>query len=126
MLSHIVAYLEPCLSLTYSESYHIQNPDTLRAWGMFRTLSRHILAYSHCVMVAYWESCHIQNFGIFRTRDIFGILFIWAYSVIFNNGSYNNINFLFFTLILDIFQQNLKRDMSLLYWRQFQWLTEST
>ena len=33
------------------------------------------------------------------------------YSGIFNNDSYNKINFLFFTLILHTFQQNLKRHM---------------
>ena len=36
----IVTYLEPCVTLVYSEPCHIQNP------GIFRTLSRHILAYS--------------------------------------------------------------------------------
>ena len=32
IFSHIVAYLEPCVTLAYSEPYNIQNP------GIFRTL----------------------------------------------------------------------------------------
>ena len=43
---------------------------------------------------AYSESCFYRH--------------IMAYSATFNNDMCNNINFLFFTLILHTFQQNLK------------------
>ena len=57
-----VSDLEPCnscifRSLPYSEFCHIKTQD------IFRTLSRHILAYSErYVTLAYWEPCHIQKF----------------------------------------------------------------
>ena len=81
--SHIVAYLEPCVTLAYSEPCHIQNPGIFKIQDIFRTLSRHILAYSeYCATVAYSKPCHIQNFpisrqkfGIFKTERIFRILF---------------------------------------------------
>ena len=67
---------------TYSDSCHIQNPGIFRTLDIFRTLSRHILAYSeHCVTLVYWEPCHFQNFTMFRTGGIFAILFIWSYSI---------------------------------------------
>ena len=70
--SHIVAYLEPCVTLAYSEPCHIQNPVIFRTWDIFRTLSRHILAYLER-WVTYWEPCHIQHFVIFRKDPrIFG------------------------------------------------------
>ena len=81
IFSHIVAYLEPCLTLAYSDPYHIQNPSIFRTQDIFRTLSRHILA-ERCGTLTFWEPCHsqnfaiIQNFGIFKTRRIFRILFI--------------------------------------------------
>ena len=50
--SNTVAYLEPCVTLAYSEPCHIQNPGITN--DIFRILSKHILAYSeHCVMLAY-------------------------------------------------------------------------
>ena len=56
-----------------SESYHIQNPGIFRTQDIFKTLSRHILAYSErCVMLAYWEPCHIQNFDMFRILAYLG------------------------------------------------------
>ena len=43
---------------------HIQNPAIFRIRDIFRTLSRHILAYSErSVTLAYWEPCH--NFTYF-------------------------------------------------------------
>ena len=67
LFRHIVAYLEPCMTLAYSEPCNIQNPDIFRIQDMFRILSRHILVHSkRCVMLAYREPCHIQNFAIFR------------------------------------------------------------
>ena len=98
IFSHPVRYLEPCLTLGYSEPCHIQNP------GIFRTLSRYILAYLECcVTLAYWEPCHIQDFVIFRIWAYLGpqaysessFRDIQAYSDIFNS-SYNNINFFFY------------------------------
>ena len=100
------------ITLAYSELCHIQNSGIIRTQDIFRTLSRHILVYSkHCVTLAYWEPCHIQNFGnlgpeAYSESSLFR--YIQAYSGIFNNDFYNNINFLFFTLILNTFQQNLK------------------
>ena len=58
--SHIEPYLEPC------EFLHIQNPDIFRSQVIFRTLSKHILAYSvACLTLAFWKTCFTQNF-IFR------------------------------------------------------------
>ena len=98
---------------------NIQNPGRFRTQDIFRILSRYILAYSErCVMLTNWKPFHIQNFAIFRILTNLGpevysesCLFrhIQAYSDIFNNDSYNNINFLFFTLIWHTFQRNLKR-----------------
>ena len=53
IFSHIVAYLEPCETLTYSEPCHIQHPGIFKTQDILRTLSRHVLAYSErCVMLA--------------------------------------------------------------------------
>ena len=130
---HIVAYLEPCVTLEYSEPCHILNTGISRTQDIFRTPSRHILAYSErCVTSAYWAPCHIQNFAIFRIQACLGpraylesCLFtqIQPYSDIFNNDSYNNIHFLF---VLPCFQRNLKRHVFWLQRRQFQCSTEST
>ena len=87
MFSHIVAYLEPCVTVAYSEPRDIKNP---------RYIQNSVKAYSYSAVLAYSELCHIQNFCI-GTQDIF------------NNDSYNNIKFLFFTLILHTFERNLKR-----------------
>ena len=117
IFSHIVAYLEPCVTLAYSEPCHIQNPSIFKTWDAFRTSSRHIPAYSECcVTLVYWKPYHIQHFAIFhnfricRTRGIFRIL---NHTGIFNNGSYNNSNILFFTLTLYTFQQKM------LFWLQW-------
>ena len=88
--SHIVAYLESCITLIHSEPCHIQNHGIFRTQGISRILSRHILAYSESFL--FW---HIQ-----------------AYPDIFNNDSYSDINFLFSCNIwLHTFQRNLKRRM---------------
>ena len=64
IFSHIVAYLEPCITVAYSEVWHIRNPryiqNSVKAYpGIFRTLcntlTRRTLLYS--------ELCHIQNVG---------------------------------------------------------------
>ena len=59
----------------------------------------------------YSECCHIQNLAHLGPKAYSESCFcrhIQAYLGIFNNDSYDNINFLFFTLILHPFQQNLK------------------
>ena len=54
IFSHIVAYLEPCVTLAYSKPCHIQNLGIFITQDVFRTLSRHILIYSkRCVTLAY-------------------------------------------------------------------------
>ena len=64
IFSHIVAYSEPCITLAYSETCHIQNSGIFRTQDIFRTLSAHIVAYSeHCRTLTYAEPCHIQNLG---------------------------------------------------------------
>ena len=103
--SHIVAYIEPCVTLEYLEHCHIENPGIFRTQHIFRPLSGDTLICSECCApLAYWEPCYIQNFGIFRTFPYLGYeaysetwlyRYIQAYSGIFNNHSYNNITFNF-------------------------------
>ena len=84
-------------------------------WSVFLK-ECNVLAYpKHCETLAYWKPCHIPNFAIIRTLVYLGpktwsefCLFKHAYSGIFDNDSYNNINFLLYTLILDNFQGNFK------------------
>ena len=85
------------------------------------SLSRRILAYSErSLTLSCCEPCHLQKFVIFRILAYLGpetypesCLFrhIQVYSDILNNDNYNNINFLFFTLILHTFRRNFKRHM---------------
>ena len=78
-----MAYLEPCVTLAYLEPSYIHNVSIST-----------ILAYLGPEV--YLESCLFRH--------------IQAYSSIFKNDSYNNINLLFFTLIL-AFQRDLERHM---------------
>ena len=119
---HIVAQKEDCVTPAYWKPCHIQNSGIFRTQDIFRTLSRHILEYTERVTLAYWESYHIQNFTIFRNLAYLGpqaysesCLFrlIQAYSGMLNNDSWNNINTLFFTLILYAFRRTLKGHMFL-------------
>ena len=74
IFSHIVAHLEPCVILAYSEPCHIQYSGIFRTQDMFRTLLRHILAYSlGCVKLASWKPCQNQNFVIFRISASLGL-----------------------------------------------------
>ena len=99
---HIKAYLEPCVTLAYSEPCHIQTPGIFRTQDIFRTRSWHILVYSErCLTLPYWEPSHIQN--TFYTEQF--LHNIQAYSVMIVTIT---ISFLFFTSILHTFQQNLK------------------
>ena len=66
IFSHIVAYLEPCVTLAYSEPCHFQNPGIFRIQNILKTLSRHMAYSERCVTLAYGEPCRIQNFAIFR------------------------------------------------------------
>ena len=114
-----MVHWEPCVTLAYSETCHIQNPGIFITQDIFRTLSRYILVYSECcVTLAYWEPCYIQNFAIFRIlaylnpRHVQNPVYyrhIQAYSGIFNNGSYNNANFLFFHFDLSYFSRTFKK-----------------
>ena len=113
---HIQAYLRSIQ--TYSailwhiynsvELWHIQNPAIFKILAYLepktylnsRTLSRHIVVYSkRCVTLACWEPYHIQNFVIFSISAYLEhevtclYIHIQAYLGIFNNDSYNNINF---------------------------------
>ena len=73
IFSHIVAYLEPCITVTCSKSCLIQNPGIFKTWDTFRTLSKHALAYSeHCATLATWELFHTENFAIFRVLVCLG------------------------------------------------------
>ena len=114
IFSHIVAYLEPCVTLAYLEPDHIQNSSIFRTQDMFRTLS--IKVYSGIFKalcnanilrtLAFSELCHIQKFGIFRTRGIFRIPLMQEHLGIFktfNNDRYSNIKFrlFFFTLLFN-------------------------
>ena len=118
IFSHTVAYLEPCVTLEYSEYCHIQNPGIFSTQDIFRTLSKHILVLfrKQCNAfilrtLSYSELCHIQKIGILRLQaysESCSFRHIQVYSGIFSNDSYN-INFLFFNLILHTFQRNLKR-----------------
>ena len=109
---------------------HIQNPGIFETQDIFRTLSKHILAYSErCVTLAYWEPCHIQNFDLFRILAYLEFkeysksclfTYIQAYLGIFNNDSYNNLNFLFFFHFnLAQFSIKFKRHVLWLQWRDF-------
>ena len=72
ILIHVVAYLEPCVTLGYSETCHIQNCAIFKTQDIFRTQSRHILSYSeHCVMLAYRAPCHLELYHIHRVLVYF-------------------------------------------------------
>ena len=92
IFSHIVAYLEPCVTLaysktlSYSKSWHIYNPRCIQNsfktyFDIFKTLCNTRILRP----LLYSERCPIQNFGIFRTRGIFKILFIYPHSGIFRH-----------------------------------------
>ena len=56
----IQAYSEPCVTLTYSELWYIQNSQIFKTRGIFRTL-----VYPKLWLVQ--NQRHIQNPGLFRT-----------------------------------------------------------
>ena len=60
--SQIVAYLEHCVTLAYSQPCRIQNPGIFSTSDTCRTLPKYILVYSERrVRLAYSELCHIQK-----------------------------------------------------------------
>ena len=116
--TYIVAYLEPCVTVSYSEYWHIQNLIYIQnsvkqgIWHMRNGVKRlHIENPASFSTLSNSEFWHIQYFGIFR------ILFnqehsdIQAYSIMIVIIKKQYINFLFFTLIIHAFQPNLKRHM---------------
>ena len=127
LLRHIQPYCAIFRTLCSSWIFRtlpIQNPGIFITSDTFWTLSRHILAYSErCVTFAYWEPCHIQNFTTFRILVYLGTDVysescsykrIQAYPGIFDNDSYNSINFRsFFHCNLTDFSMKWRQ------WRQF-------
>ena len=113
---------------------------SLNKYSLICRVTSHYIMYeiypeTYCVTLAYWEHCYIRKFAIFRILANLGpeaysesCLYrqIQTHSGIFNNDTYNNINFLFFTLILHTFQQILKKHVFWLQWCRFQCLPEST
>ena len=85
---HMVEYLEPCVTLAYSELCHIQNPGIVRTQDIFSANS--VKVYSDIFRtlrnarilrtLPYSESCFLQNFGIF-IFDIFTFRHIPAFSI---------------------------------------------
>ena len=105
-------YLEHCVTLAYYEPCHIQNPDVFKP-KIYSELCQGIF-WQRRVTLAYWEPCHIQNFAMFRSLAYLepeayseSCLYrhIQAYSAIFDNDSYNNINFLFFHFNFTLFNE---------------------
>ena len=86
----IIVNLEHCVTVPYSESCHIQNPDISRTRVVFRTLSSHTLAYlKRCVRLANLELCLFQGSRYIQNPVLFR--YIQAYSGIFNNENYNKL-----------------------------------
>ena len=48
IFSHVLAYLEPYVTLSYPGPCHIQNPGIFRTQNIFGSLSRHTLTYLEC------------------------------------------------------------------------------
>ena len=114
IFSHIVAYLEPCVILAYSECFHIQNPGIFRTQYIFRTLSRHILAYSvGCVTLIFWKTFFIQNFAIFRISALRNLRHIQnpVYLGTFRHSQTYSImiTLTFFSSFFHFFQQDKRR-----------------
>ena len=136
LCSHIVAYLEPCVTVTYSESDHIWNLGIFRTPGIFRTQSRHILAYSErCVTLACWGLSRLQNFVTFRIwkfldpRNIQNPIYKDTFRHILAHPIM--IVIIKLTLFLDFnhtyfWTKFNKTYVFWLRWRQFQCSTEST
>ena len=74
--------LHNAFSETYSEHCDIRNPYIFRTRDTFRSISRHILAYSDFfVMLACWQLCNIQNcnpvyLDIFKHIQVYSIMIV--------------------------------------------------
>ena len=102
-----------------------------RALSYWESWYTYLKAYSErSVTLGYWDLCHIQNFVIFRILACLGpeaysesclYRHIEAYSSIFDNDNYNNVNF-FFHFNLTYSSMKLKKKTCLfdLEWGQFQ------
>ena len=60
IIRHIQAYSEPCVTLTYSEPWQIQNQTRIQNPGKF--ITRHVFR-----TLVYSETWLIQNPGLFKT-----------------------------------------------------------
>ena len=108
IFSYIVTYFEYCVILAYSEPCHIQNPDIFRTRDIFRTLSRNILAMCNARILRtlpYSELRHSLSkcWHVYDRRQIEKPIYL----AIFNNGSRNNINFLFCHFNLTCFSKRV-------------------
>ena len=85
ILSHIVAYSEPCVTLAYSEHCRIQSSGIFRTQNRFRNLSRHICHIQNAVKRSHIEKPAIFRILAFRTPGILQILFKYVHSSVFRH-----------------------------------------
>ena len=132
IFSHIVAYLDPCVILAYSEPCYIQDPGIFTTQDIIRTMSRHILENSvGSVTLAFWKTCFIQHFAIFRilalrnSRHIQNPVYLGTFRHI---QTYSiMITLTFFLHFFSYFSKGFKKTYAFwLQWRQFQCSMEST
>ena len=115
IFSHIVAYLDPCVILAYSEPCYIQDR------GIFTTQDT----------LAFWKTCFIQHFAIIRilalrnSRHIQNPVYLGTFRHI---QTYSiMITLTFFLHFFSYFSKGFKKTYAFwLQWRQFQCSTEST
>ena len=102
---------------------HIQNPVILKILAYLEQKiqsepCQSIFWHTRKLCNAYWEKFHLQNFAIFRILEYLGpephsesclYRHNQAYSGIFNNNPYNNINFLFFHFHLTYFSTKFEK-----------------
>ena len=68
----IQAYLAPCVTLVYSQPYHIVSPGVIKTGGLFKNLRNIGQPCSESCHGAFFS--HIQNSSINTSRRIFRIL----------------------------------------------------
>ena len=92
-------YIQPyCGIFRNQDILYIQN--SVKAYsGIFRTLCDARILKT----LPYSEFWHIGN-----PRYIRNFVYLGTFRLTFNNDSYNNVNFLFFALMLKTFRRNLK------------------
>ena len=100
IIRHIQAYSEPCITLTYSEPWQIQNQRHIQNLDVFKTLAypepwfvqnqRHIQDPDIFRTKTYLESQYIQDPDIFRTLEHFAKIVSILYEIntmnVFNTG----------------------------------------